>query len=67
MYCILDAVWLSGITFEKQKLGRTFNFDKQEVIDFTQISNRTMCRASEARKDDSLKNAFICEMSVKHV
>ena len=33
--CLLDAVTSSGILKAKQKLGATFNFDKQEVIDFT--------------------------------
>ena len=32
----------------KQKLGVTFNFDKQDVIDFMKFSKMTMCRASEA-------------------
>ena len=45
---ILDAVGLSGILKAKQKLGVTFNFDKQDVIDFTKFSKMTMCRASEA-------------------
>ena len=38
----------SRIVFGKQKPGVTFNFDKQDVIDFTKLSNWTMCRASEA-------------------
>ena len=44
----VDAVTSSGIVSGKQKLGVTFNFDKQDVIDFTKLSNWTMCRASEA-------------------
>ena len=44
----LDAVGSSGIAFWKQKLGRIFNFDKQDVIHFTKISKQTRCRASEA-------------------
>ena len=28
----------SGIPFEKQKLGRTINFNKQDVIDFIKFS-----------------------------
>ena len=44
----LDAVGLSGILKAKQKLGVTFNFDKQDVIDFTKFSKMTMCRALEA-------------------
>ena len=44
----LDAVGSSGISKGKQKLGVTFNFDKQDIIDFTKFSKMTMCRASEA-------------------
>jgi hypothetical protein len=44
----LVAVTSSGILKAKQKLGVTFNFDKQDIIDFTKISKMTMCRASEA-------------------
>ena len=42
---ILDAVTSSGILKAKQKLGRTFNSDKLGGIDFTKISNLTMCSA----------------------
>ena len=45
---LLDAVGSSGILKGKQKLGVTFNFDKEDVIDFTKFSKMTMCRASEA-------------------
>ena len=45
---ILVAVTSSGILKAKQKLGVTFNFDKQDVIDFTKFSKVTICRASEA-------------------
>ena len=45
---VLDAVGSSRILKAKQKLGVTFNFDKQDVIDFTKFSKMTMCRASEA-------------------
>ena len=45
---IRDAVGSSGISKGKQKLGVTFNFDKQDVIDFTKFSKMTMCRVSEA-------------------
>ena len=41
-------VGLSGISKGKLKLGVTFNFDKQDVIDITKFSKMTMCRASEA-------------------
>jgi hypothetical protein len=47
MYYILVAVGSSGILKAKQKLGVTFNFDKQDVIDFMRFSKMTMCRASE--------------------
>jgi hypothetical protein len=45
---IIDAVTFSGIEFWKQKIGATFNFCKQDVINFTKFSKFTMCRASEA-------------------
>ena len=38
VFYLLDAVGLSGISKGKQKLGVTFNFDKQDVIDFTKFS-----------------------------
>ena len=41
---VLDAVGLLGILKAKQKLGVTFNFDKQDIIDFMKISKMTMCR-----------------------
>ena len=34
---VLDAVGSSEILKGKQNLGITFNFDKQEVIDFTEF------------------------------
>ena len=46
MYWVLVAVGSSGILNAKQKLGVTFNFDKQDIIDFTKFSKMTMCRAS---------------------
>ena len=51
MELTLDAVTSSGILKAKQKLGLTFNFDKQDVIDLTKISKMTMCRASEANSE----------------
>ena len=45
---ILVAVTLSGILKAKQKLGVTFNSDKQDIIDFKKFSKLKMCRASEA-------------------
>ena len=48
LVCLVDAVRLSEILKGKQNLGVTFNFDKQDVIDFTKFSKMTMCRASEA-------------------
>ena len=47
-YYIIDAVGSSEILKGKQNLGVTFNFDKQDVIDFTKFSKMTMCRASKA-------------------
>jgi hypothetical protein len=46
--CIIVAVTSSGILKAKQKIGVTFNFDKQDIIDFMKFSKMTMCRASEA-------------------
>ena len=48
---LVDAVTSSGILKAKQKLGVTFNFDKQDVIDLTKMSKMTMCRASEANSE----------------
>ena len=48
---LLDAVMSSEILKAKQKLGVTFNFDKQDIIDLTKISKMTMCRASEANSE----------------
>ena len=31
---VLDSVWSSGISKGKKNLGVTFNFDKQDVVDF---------------------------------
>ena len=42
----IDKVW--KVLEAKQKLGVTFNFDKQDVIDLMKFSKMTMCRASEA-------------------
>ena len=46
------SVGLSEILKAKQKLGVTFNFDKQDVIDFKKFSKMTMCRASEANTEN---------------
>ena len=48
---IVDAVTSSAILKAKQKVGVTFNFDKQDVIDLTKFSKITMCRASEASSE----------------
>jgi predicted transcriptional regulator len=47
-HSLIVEVGSSGILKGKQKLGVTFNFNKQDVIDFTKFSKMTMCRASEA-------------------
>ena len=39
---LLVAVGSSGILKAKQKLGVTFNFDKQDDIDFTKFLKMTM-------------------------
>ena len=44
---VLVAVGSSGILKGKQKLGVTFNSDKQDIIDFKIFSKLKMCRASE--------------------
>ena len=41
-YYILVGVRSSGSLIAKQKLGVAFNFDKQDVIDFTKFSKMTM-------------------------
>ena len=51
---LLDVIGLSGIAVGKQKLGGTFNFDKQDVIDFTKISKLTMCRQAWPQKHEKL-------------
>ena len=48
---LLDAVTSSGNLKAKQKLGVTFNFDEQDVIDLIKFSKMTMCRASEANSE----------------
>ena len=48
---LLDAVTSSGILKAKQKLGVTFNFDQQDVIDLMKIAKMTMCKASEANSE----------------
>ena len=60
---VLDAATSSGILKVKQKLGVTFNFDKQDVIDLTKISKMTMCRASEANSEK--QSQILCFWSKK--
>ena len=50
-FCSIVAVTSSWILKVKQKLGVTFNFDKQDLIDFMKFSKMTMCRASEANSE----------------
>ena len=45
----LFAVGLSGILKGEQKLGVTFNSNKQDVIDFKKFSKLKMCRVLEAK------------------
>jgi hypothetical protein len=42
LFHAIDIVGLLGIVFGKQNLGRTFNFDQQDNIDFTKFSKLTM-------------------------
>ena len=44
----VTSLWILKV---KQKLGVSFNFDKQDVIDFTKFSKMTMCRASEPNSE----------------
>ena len=44
---LVDVVGSSETLKGKHNFGITFNFDKQDVIDFT--SNMTMCRNSEVQ------------------
>ena len=48
---ILVTVTLSGILKAKQKLGVTFKFYKQDVINFMKFLKMTMCRASETNSE----------------
>ena len=48
---LLVAVMLSWILKKKQKLGVTFNFNRQDIIDFTKFSKMTMSRGSEANSE----------------
>ena len=50
-YYILDAVTSLGILKAKQKLGVTFDYNKQNVLDLTKFSKMTMCGASEANSE----------------
>ena len=45
---VVASVTSSGILKAKQKLGVTFNSDKQDFIDFKKFSKVKMSRASEA-------------------
>ena len=44
---LLDGVKSSGISFRKQKLGKNFHFEKQEIINFSNNSKPPKWRASE--------------------
>ena len=46
---VLNAATSSGILKAKQKLGVTFNSDKQGGIDFTKSSKLSMCSAGAGR------------------
>ena len=45
IYYVVLAVGSSGILKAKQKLGVTFNFDKEDFIDFTKFSKMTMTKS----------------------
>ena len=59
---ILVAVGSSGILKLKQKQGVTFNFNKQDVIDFMRFSKMTICRTSEANSE---KKLFLGKNNIK--
>ena len=42
------------MNFTKQKLGRTLNFYMKDIIDFSNFSNQTICRASEIQNPEKL-------------
>ena len=37
--CLLDMVMFLGIKFCQQNAGRSFHFDKEDIIDFTRFFN----------------------------
>ena len=51
----LDAVGLSGILKGKQNLGVTFNFNKQDIIDFTKFS----CAGPQKQIHKSSRRSFV--------
>ena len=58
--CFLVAVRSSGILKGKQKLGITFNFDKQDIIDFTKFSKMTMqCAGPQKQIHKSSRRSFV--------
>ena len=52
---MIDDVRLSSLLLWKQKSAALFDFDKQDVIDFTKISKQTSSGASEAWKINFFK------------
>ena len=55
---ILVTVGLSGILKAKQKLGVTFNFEKQDVIDSTKFS-KWQCAGPQKQIHKSSRRSFV--------
>ena len=50
---VLDAITSLGIVFGKLKLGRTFDFDKQDAIDYKKFSNPIPCAGAQKQSHKS--------------
>lgn len=46
----------SGLVLGKQKLGRSFNFNKHDDVDLTKFSDRPSAGLQKPEKNYSLKN-----------
>ena len=46
---LLDGVRSSGIAFRKQKLGKKFHFEKQDIIDFSNISSTEPFKTAQVK------------------
>ena len=50
---VLDAITSLGIVFGKLKLGRTFDFDKQDAIDYKNFSKPIPCAGAQKQSHKS--------------